>query len=276
MIYLKEGKICFDLKAEDAYNISVKQQFEMGLRPFYLDNFAAQMNLIGYKKKFSLSDFSFSYGKGKKVLNITQLQLPKESIIALIGHNGAGKSTFARCLCGLEKRCKGTVTMDGKKYNRKQRLLLCYMVMQDVDHQLFTESVEEEMAISMKESDKKKLKYVLKHLDLESFKKCHPMALSGGQKQRVAIASALVSDREIVIFDEPTSGLDIRHMKEVANELRELRRMKKTSIVITHDYELIVSCCTYVLHLENGMIKQQYRLDDKGIEKLKTSFLETR
>lgn len=64
------------------------------------------------------------------------------------------------------------------------------------------------------------------------------MALSGGQKQRVAIATALVSDRKILVFDEPTSGLDLHHMKEVADELITIQEMGKTSLVITHDYEL--------------------------------------
>lgn len=71
------------------------------------------------------------------------------------------------------------------------------------------------------------------------------MALSGGQKQRVAIATALVSDRKILVLDEPTSGLDLQHMKEVADELVTIQKMGKTSLVITHDYELIVSCCTH-------------------------------
>ena len=95
--------------------------------------------------------FSSSYTKQRAALDIDRLSLPQAGIIAVIGHNGAGKSTLARCLCGLEKHCKGIVKVDGKTYNRKQRLSLCYMVMQDVNHQLFTESTEEEMLISMAE-----------------------------------------------------------------------------------------------------------------------------
>jgi energy-coupling factor transport system ATP-binding protein len=195
---------------------------------------------------FSLSDMYFSYKKGADVLNIPVLQLPRYGVIALIGHNGAGKSTLARCLCGLEKKCGGIVTIGGKRYNRKQRLHYCYMVMQDVNHQLFTESVDEELLLSMVNPDKMQIDDTLKQLDLASFAERHPMSLSGGQKQRVAIASALVSNREILVFDEPTSGLDLLHMNEVAKSLERLRGIGKTSIVITHDYELIVSCsCVY-------------------------------
>ena len=150
------------------------------------------------------------------------------------------------------------------------------MVMQDVNHQLFTESTEEEMLLSMKEPNTSQAERILQRLDLFQFKDRHPMALSGGQKQRVAIATALISDREILVFDEPTSGLDLQHMQEVANELTAIQDMGKTSLVISHDYELIVSCCTYVLHLENGKIQEQYVLDEKGIQRLKTFFMKTR
>ena len=102
------------------------------------------------------------------------------------------------------------------------------------------------------------------------------MALSGGQKQRVAIATALVSDRKILVFDEPTSGLDLHHMKEVAGELLTIQDLGKTSLVITHDYELIASWCTHVLHLEHGKVQEQYVLDAEGLQRLKDFFIELR
>ena len=99
------------------------------------------------------------------------------------------------------------------------------------------------------------------------------MSLSGGQKQRVAIASALTSNRDILIFDEPTSGLDLSHMIQVANEIKKLADKKKTVIIITHDYEFIATCCNYVIQMDKGRIKEQYLLDDKGFVKLKEYFL---
>lgn len=147
------------------------------------------------------------------------------------------------------------------------------MVMQDVNHQLFTESVDEEMRISIKGGESSSILSVLEELDLIQFQERHPMSLSGGQKQRVAIATAVVSDREILIFDEPTSGLDLRHMQEVAMTLQNLQQMGKTVLVITHDYELIVSCCTHVLHLESGKVQEQYRLDQEGFERLGQFFI---
>lgn len=161
----------------------------------------------------------------------------------------------------------------GQRAGDKLRTQLFLIVF---NHQLFTESTEEEMLISMAEPASDKADAILDRLDLLQFKERHPMALSGGQKQRVAIATALVSERKVLVLDEPTSGLDLQHMKEVADELITIQEMGKTSLVITHDYELIVSCCTHVLHLEHGVVQEQYALDATGFQLLKNFFIESR
>lgn len=105
----------------------------------------------------------------------------------MIGDNGSGKSTFLRCLCGLEKTCIGTVEVSGRTYHGRQLTKICYMVMQDVNHQLFTNSVLSEVLLSMEHPDEKAAEKILESLDLDEYKEKHPMALSGGQKQRVWI-----------------------------------------------------------------------------------------
>jgi energy-coupling factor transport system ATP-binding protein len=129
------------------------------------------------------------------------------------------------------------------------------MVMQDVNHQLFTDSVEAEVLLSMKNEDKEYADKLIAELGLAGFENTHPMALSGGQKQRTAICSALAANAEILFFDEPTSGLDHRHMKIVGGLLQKLAERGKTVIVSTHDPELISLCCQYLMCLENGRIK---------------------
>ena len=98
------------------------------------------------------------------------------------------------------------------------------------------------------------------------------MSLSGGQKQRVAIASALLADKEILVFDEPTSGLDYCHMRETAALLCSLLG-KRTVLIVTHDPELILSCCTHVLHMENGEVSELYPLDGCGGQRLIDFFI---
>lgn len=157
-------------------------------------------------------------------LFIDGLEIPKASVIAIIGRNGAGKSTFVRCLCGLEKKTKGLLEDGTVKHKAKNRLEHSFLVMQDVNRQLFTESVEEEIILSMKEKD------------------------------------------------EPTSGLDYFHMQQVADCIKNLQEKGKSIFLITHDIELIYSCCNYVLQVENGTVKDMYQMNEKNESRLRSFF----
>ena len=201
------------------------------------------------REELILKDFSFSYENKCPVFSFEKMRIPAGEIVAVVGSNGIGKSTFLQCLCGLQKRCKGHMFFCGRKYDRRERIKQIFMVMQDVNHQLFTESVLEEVLISMKHMDEEKARKILKNMDLFEYESRHPVSLSGGQKQRLAIACAIASEREILLFDEPTSGLDYEHMLQVGKMMKRLKDMGKTILVVTHDSELIRSCCTEVLHL---------------------------
>ena len=127
------------------------------------------------------------------------------------------------------------------------------MVMQDVNHQLFAETVTEEVLLGTESGDEKPALELLERLNIAEYKERHPMSLSGGQKQRTAIASALLAGKKLLVFDEPTSGLDFRSMECTAELLRSLEN-DVTVLIVTHDMELIDRCCTHVLHIENGNI----------------------
>ena len=210
-------------------------------------------------KTITFKNYHFNYEK-EEVLHMSDVTVPAESIIAVTGHNGAGKSTFLRCLCGLEKKFKGHTVLDGANLSGRQMLKNCYMVMQDVNHQLFCETVEEEIQLGMAEEKADKVSDLLRELDLAGFRERHPMSLSGGQKQRVAIASAVLAEKSVLIFDEPTSGLDYKHMRQTAGLFQRLKERKKTMFIITHDPELIAMCCTHVLHIEHGEVQEFYPL----------------
>ncbi len=127
------------------------------------------------------------------------------------------------------------------------------MVMQDVNHQLFAETVLEEVMLGADDSKQKVALDILEKLHIAEYKDRYPMSLSGGQKQRVAIASALMAGKKLLVFDEPTSGLDFRSMECTAELLRSLD-MDITTLIVTHDMELIDRCCSHILHIEDGKV----------------------
>ena len=283
IIYLSDGEIQGDYTLPEFQLIPAAEKAKMGLRPLGLGEFAdiEPASLHSGQGIWKLNHFHFAYKKQPETLSLENIELPAGNVTAVIGHNGAGKTTLSRCLCGLEKRCKGILKKDGTSYSSKQRLKLCYMVMQDVNHQLFTESVLEEVLLSMpgKDSDESpenvaKAEAILTEMDLLPYKACHPMGLSGGQKQRVAIASAIASERPVILFDEPTSGLDLFHMRQVADSVKGLADSGKTIVIVTHDPEFILRCCNYVIHLENGRLEESYFLQDtEGRERLFNFFM---
>ena len=271
-IYLAEGQVSRDYSAAEFEQLTEQQRSNMGLRTFALERLLPPVLPQQEKTALALHNFRFAYKNEPETLHIMDCEIPTNRIVGIIGNNGAGKSTFSRCFCGLEKRC-GEIVWNGRKYRPKDRLSTCYMVMQEVNHQLFTESVLDEVLISMEEENQERAEEILNRLDLLAFKDRHPMSLSGGQKQRVAIASAIASKRSILFFDEPTSGLDYRHMKEVANVLRQVRDAGITVYVITHDLELILDCCTDIIHLEEGSVIDQYGMDEDGLKKIREYFI---
>ncbi len=202
----------------------------------------------GAEDKMVLSDMKFAYRGEKAVFDIKKMEIPVGEVVGIVGANGIGKSTFLRCFCGMERRCKATLSKDHEVLKNKRRRQSIYMVMQDVNHQLFTDSVLEEVMISQETEDKDAALKILESLDLKEYANKHPLALSGGQKQRVAIASAIASGRDIILFDEPTSGLDHYHMLQVSEILKKLKEKGKTLIIVTHDVELIKSACTCIIH----------------------------
>ena len=234
-----------------------------------------------FERYVTFSGLAFSYGK-KCVLDIPELKIPSGAVTGVLGFNGAGKSTLARVICGLEKRAKGVLNDNGKSYTAKARLKKSYMVMQDVNHQLFTESVIEEVLLSMDSGDgsdeaarqkaRQKALDILDAMNLSEFKDVHPMALSGGQKQRLAVASAIAADKKFLIFDEPTSGLDYAHMREVAENITRLARAGKTVFIISHDPELIAACCNYLIFLDGGKLVWSGGWSQAIMEKVKAFF----
>ena len=201
-------------------------------------------------------------------LCVQNLKMEFGKVIALTGKNGQGKSTFAQCLTGLLKAKKDLVLLNGKKIDAKQRLELSYMVLQDVGYQLFTESVEDEIALgknkkikpvqsSKNENEEKRIpdvETILKAMNLMELKDTHPLSLSGGQKQRVSIGAAISSGARIIIMDEPTSGMDYFHMKETAKLINSIRTQQTLILIISHDFEFLNLVTDEIILMEKGKV----------------------
>ena len=265
VLYMQDGQIKENLSISDFKRKSTDELHMLGLRALQSEDFSKMQSVVCATKQLYIRDFEASYKnasdgrkKKRKVLDISELMIPQGAVVGVIGNNGAGKTTFAYNLCGLLRAAKGYMSMNGKTYIQNQRLKICYMVMQDVNHQLFTESVIDEILLGLDNSDVEKAtseaERIMESLHISEFRNAHPMSLSGGQKQRVAIASAIASDKQVIVFDEPTSGLDYRHMKKVAENLQKLSSLGKTLFIVTHDPELIAECCNYFVFIENGKV----------------------
>ena len=257
VIVFENGAIKNEIVGEEFQKLSEEDTKKLGLRSVINVSEYPKVKEEDTENTIQLKEFKFTYPDKIHGIAIKSLTLPRNKIIAIVGHNGAGKSTFARTFCGLNKKAKGTVCFDGKSVPTSKMLDYCYMIMQDVNHQLFTESVEEEVLLSVPENlpDEERERIALdalEMLDIDQYAQMHPMALSGGQKQRVAIASGIATDKEFILMDEPTSGLDYVHMKQVAEVMKKLKEKGKTLLVITHDNELISCCADYVLNLERA------------------------
>ena len=209
----------------------------------------------GGEEGLGLSSFTVERD-GKAVFDPVSLFVPNGGVVGVLGENGIGKSTLLRGIAGLERRDAGTVEFCGKRLSRKDRRRAASLVMQDVNHQLFSDSVLNECLLAAGgRNDGETVthaKEALAALDLSDLLDVHPMALSGGQKQRLAIACALLARKRLLLLDEPTSGLDFDRMVEVARLVRSLARANIAIMLVTHDHEFLNRCCDETLFLERA------------------------
>ena len=263
VLLLENGRVTRHFTGQQFFALSDEQRRELGLRKLQASTPAdftpARVEvtprgedgvLVRGEDGLVLRNLKFAYGK-TPVLDIESAVIPAGKITVLTGANGAGKTTLARLLCGLAKPQKGSeIILAGQARKAKELTHSSYLVMQDVNRQLFSESVETELGIGVKASlcPQQRLQ-ALQAMDLENLASRHPLSLSGGQKQRLVIACAMVQQKSLYVFDEPTSGVDYRHLLSIAAEIRNLADSGATVLVITHDPEFIETCADYVAQL---------------------------
>ena len=254
-IYFKRGRILEQFTGEEFWKLSEEKRKEMGLRALNETRVELLPARSGEENAgLVVRGLSCGYKKKEPVLNKLSFQVVPGEVLAITGDNGAGKTTLMRCLCGILKECEGEILLDGKKLKAKERQNESFLVMQDVNHQLFYDSVwnECEQAVGTDDTgmvDEARITDALEEFDLLRLKERHPMSLSGGQKQRLAVVTALLSKKRVLIFDEPTSGLDFGQMQRVKNVIRSLAEKGHIIMVVSHDREFMKDACDRVIEI---------------------------
>ena len=266
-LIMKDGKIDRELKKNDIDNLNDSDIRAYKLRTFKLSNIKYELkdNLIVNKQNadFKVENLSFSYDVNHSVLSNCNLEGNFGETVAIVGHNGNGKTTLGKIMSGLLKARSGQFFIEGKYTKQKNLYKSVYFVMQDADYQLYSDSVVSELMLSSMNSIKQndeKIENAITLLNISSFRNRHPQSLSGGQKQRVTIAAAIASNKKILIFDEPTSGLDYENMKVVSEAINTLRKKGILIFVISHDLEFLSRVATKAVFIENNTVSKRINL----------------
>lgn len=275
VLYMRDGRIERELSRDEFMQLSDDERTSMGLRSIHMENIEipefskVDRNVNSWKmqngNKDGKSYVHKEYSKDTADLvvhGLSCLRKKKEifagisfaanagDIVGIVGRNGAGKSTFCNVLCGLLPEKSGEIIYEGRKLGKRARTKLFGMVMQDVNHQLFSDSVKNECLLADEDATDEQISEMLGGFDLAEFAENHPMTLSGGQRQRLAVCQAVMGGKRLLIFDEPTSGLDYRHMCQVGELLRKLAADGHIILVVTHDYEFLNKTCDGYIRID--------------------------
>ena len=232
---IDKGNLKESYSRSEFLELDTRQLKNLGLRGKKLSKL--EVSYLKDGGEYQIKDLSYKFVD--EYLSVKNISFKLGKIYGIIGYNGLGKSTLLRCLIGLEKKSKEEIYFKGEKLSKKGRLKNSSLVMQDVNHQLFTDEVFKELSLGVKNFDEEKAKIILKDLGLDEFIERHPMSLSGGQKQRLAIASIMCKDSPFVYFDEPTSGMDYYNMEKISELIKKYRNKDKIIFIVSHDIEFL-------------------------------------
>lgn len=230
-------------------------------KPFELP---AQPEEKGYGKAvINVEKLWYVYPEGPTALKSISLSVGEGEFLAIMGRNASGKTTLVKHFNGLLKPTKGGVTVDGidtRKATVAELARKVGFVFQNPNDHLFADTVEEEIAFSLRnqglEGDEIELRVdeMLRRFGLEDYRSQYPRSLSGGEKQRVALASVLAVQPKVLILDEPTRGMEYRLKSDLMGLLREYTNQGNTVILVTHDVETVAEYADRVILLSEGEI----------------------
>lgn len=208
-------------------------------------------------------DVSFSYNTTANVQNVN-VKVEKGDFIAIIGSNGAGKSTFSKLCNGLLTPTTGDVFVLNKNTRREKVSSLAKHIgflFQNPDRQICCNTVKEEIAFSLRNNGfpedeiKRRVKATLEEFGFDG--KTEPFNLSRGQRQRLCLACLIALNPEILILDEPTTGLDYKECMMMMNRIKQLNENGTTVIMVCHDMEVVLDFAKTVVVMNRGQILEQ-------------------
>jgi cobalt/nickel transport system ATP-binding protein len=206
-----------------------------------------------------VTDLFYKYPDGTPALNGINLSIKEGESVAIVGHNGAGKSTMLKHLNGILKG-HGSIRIDGLPVDKKNlKTIRSYvgMVFQDPDDQLFCPTVYEDVAFGLinmdmeREEIKRRVEQTLREVGLTGFEQRSAHHLSYGQKKRVAVATILSMLPKILVFDEPTSNLDPLNEKTF---LELVKSLPGTKLIVSHDLPILFQLCERFVVMSKGQI----------------------
>lgn len=200
---------------------------------------------------------------GSEILKDINLDIKSGEFLALLGHNGAGKTTLAGHLIGFCRPSGGRILLNGKDiegYSTAQLSKKVGYLFQNPDSQIFMDSVIKEVRFGLenmgipKKEIEKLVNESLETMELSAYKNRHPHSLSRGQRQRLAVASILALEPDLLVLDEPTTGQDRGHILKFLDKIKELKKLGKTVILITHDMELVAEYAERIVVMKQGRV----------------------
>ena len=266
-VYLENGKITKEYSMEEMQNLSEEERCRTGLRhtnfpgdsPTWKErskDYAVKRDSSGNALELEIKDLLYKR-KERTVFNIDRLGFERGKIVGIIGKNGIGKSTFAKVVCGLTRQTAGEICKNNKRISVPKRRKNSLLLMQEINNQLFTDSVCDEIRLTSAFKEEEQLCTCMADMQIDQLKEKNPHSLSGGQKQRVVILSALLSKKKILFLDEPTSGLDYASMKVVAKNITKFKAEKNLILIISHDMEFLEEVCDRVLAFPSDVLSHE-------------------
>lgn len=208
-------------------------------------------------------NLSFGYAKGNHALNDVNIKINKGEFVALIGKNGAGKTTFSKHLNGLYRPTAGEILINGRNISAVPTSELSRevgYVFQNPDHQIFAATVWEEVEFGLKnlpiteEERSRRITEALEFVGLANFKERHPFMLGKGERQKLAVATILVMEPDILVIDEPTTGQDWDGTKRMMEMMEKLHRKGHTILAITHNMRLAAEYADRIIVFSAGRV----------------------